>query len=90
MNIPRTRPGIVAMALIAALAIGLVAPGATLAGCLTEFNDCGDCAHKLLFEALRNLRFGDAADAYVYGLDCEIDLVHCLAFAHHHTYECSV
>ena len=90
MNVTKIRINVVAMALIAALAIGFVAPASSQAGCLREFGDCGDCAQKAMYDAFRGFKLGDMADAYVDALDCEIDLIHCLLYAHHHDYACSV
>ena len=90
MNVIKIRTGMVAAALIAAMAIGFAAPASSQAGCLSEFGDCGDCAEKAMWAAFRGFDIGGMGDAYVDALDCDIDLIHCLLYAHHHTYVCSV
>jgi hypothetical protein len=60
------------------------------AGCLREWQQCGDCAERAFWAAVRRLDPGDAADAWVDALDCDIDLYHCISMAHHHEYICAV
>ncbi len=90
MNVIRIRTGMVSTALIVALAIGFAAPASSQAGCLREFGDCGDCVEKAMAAAFRGFDIGGIMDAYVDALDCEIDLIHCLLYAQHHNYGCSV
>ena len=73
---------------VVVLALVAMATPASALGCLTEFDDCGRCAEEMLFDAIRDLSPGDAIRAYVYGIDCEIDLIHCMLYADHHTYSC--
>ena len=80
----KTRFSAMVLAVIAVVA-GL-ATGADAAGCLREFGQCGDCAEDKLWEGIRNVDLSKVADAYVDGLDCEIDLMHCILYAHHHSY----
>ena len=70
-----------------ALLPALVAPAQ--AGCLREWEKCGDCATRAYWRAVRNLDLGAAGDAFVDALDCDIDLFHCMAMAVHHTYTCA-
>ncbi len=83
INTTKTRCALMAIA-VSALTVGLAAPAD--AGCLTEWGRCGDCAERRLYRALRNRDFGEAVDAYVDAADCDIDLFHCLLYAHHHSY----
>jgi hypothetical protein len=79
----------VGAALVVLVGVGLAAPAVSQAGCLTELDDCGDCASKMLVEAIRDKNLGDLQDAYLYGLDCELDFLHCVFYAKNHTYSCS-
>jgi len=90
MNVMKIRAGMVATAFIVALAIGLAAPASSQAGCLKEFGECGDCAEAAMLDALRRYDPGDFMDSYVDALDCEIDLIHCLLYAQHHSYNCKI
>ena len=76
--------------LCAVTVLGLLAatPTAALAGCLKEFGDCGDCAESAMLNALSNFDLGGAMDAYVDGIDCDIDLYHCVLIGQHHGYSC--
>ena len=82
----RTIRAAAALVIVATLSL---APAA-YAGCLTEFKFCGDCATKHMYNAMRELDFGGMADAQLEGWDCEIDLFHCVMYAHHHDYTCDV
>lgn len=83
----RLRP---ATALLLAAITLLALPGSATAGCLREFGNCGDCAEQALGKAIRDLDIGGIADAYVDGIDCDLDLMHCLVWGHHHTYDCGL
>ncbi len=82
-NLVRT----IALAVIAIL-VTLTAASPAEAGCMREYDDCGHCARSAMFEAIFELDLGALHDAYLDGIDCDIDFVHCLMFAHHHQYEC--
>ena len=83
INTTKTRCALMAIA-VTALTAGLAAPAD--AGCLREYGSCGDCAERKLWRAFRSLNFRKAAEAYVDAADCDIDLFHCLLYAHHHKY----
>ena len=83
INTTKTRCALMAIA-VTALTAGLPTPAD--AGCLREYGRCGDCAKRKLWRAFRNLNFRKATEAYVDGADCDIDLFHCLLYAHHHRY----
>ena len=74
------------------LAAVLLIAGASpaFAGCLKEFGECGDCAEKAMVEAVMDLDVGDAIDAYVDAIDCDIDLLHCILYDSHHEYDCGL
>ncbi len=77
----------IALAIIVVLtSLALAAPAE--AGCVAEWEACGDCAKRSLYEALTNLDFGALEDTFVEGIDCHIDFIHCLMFGHHHEYVC--
>lgn len=82
----RLRPAVVALLTATVLSL----PVAASAGCLKEFGECGDCAEKALERAIWDLDLGGMADAYVDGIDCDIDLMHCLLMGQHHTYSCGI
>ena len=65
-------------------------PGTAAAGCLREFGNCGDCAEAALRSAIWSLDLGGIADAYVDGIDCDLDLMHCILWGQHHNYSCSI
>ncbi len=71
-----------------ALLPALVAPAQ--AGCLREWEGCGNCATRAYWRAVRNLDGKGMGDAFVDALDCDIDLFHCIAMAVHHNYVCAV
>jgi len=74
------------------LLVGILALGAVPAaeaGCLSEFRTCGDCAEQRFDNAFWNADFGEMTRAFEDALDCEIDLVHCITFGHHHQYSCA-
>lgn len=86
-RVPRITVRVVAVVL--ATALGLlsgVAPAS--AGCLREYGRCGDCARKAMIDAVSDLSIGDAMDAYVDAIDCDIDLLHCILYDGHHRYDC--
>ncbi|MGD8331416.1 MAG: hypothetical protein PVJ49_18430 [Acidobacteriota bacterium] len=60
------------------------------AGCLSEYDQCGTCARRHLRDAVLDLDAGGIEDAFLEGLDCDIDFVHCLLFGHHHDYTCGL
>ena len=78
--------------LLALMVLVLIASFASAApahaGCAKEYDDCGKCARKMFYDAVMNLSFGELNDAYIYGIDCDIDMIHCLLFAKNHSYEC--
>ena len=76
-----------AVAIVALAALAIATPAA--AGCMMEFDDCGECARQMLYDAIWDISLEGIEDAWLYGIDCEIDFVHCLLFAHHHEYDCS-
>jgi len=71
-----------------ALLPALVAPAE--AGCLREWEGCGECATRAYWRAIRNLDLKGVGEAFTDGVDCDIDLFHCVAMAVHHTYVCAV
>ena len=75
--------------LTAALLLPTLASSAS-AGCLREWQDCGECATKAFWRAMGRLDPGGAMDAYVDAVDCDIDLFHCVVLAVHHNYVCAV
>ena len=78
----------IVLALIVVLtSLAIAAPAE--AGCLREWEACGDCAEQALWKAIFDLDFEGLGDAYVDGLDCHIDLIHCLMFDRHHQYKCT-
>ena len=79
-----------ALALLLVAATMLALPASATAGCLREFGDCGDCAEQALARAFWNLDPGGMADAWVDGIDCDIDLMHCMLWGQHHDYECGI
>ncbi len=83
INTTKTRGAVMAIAVMA-LTAGLATSAD--AGCLREWGQCGDCAERKMWDAIMNLDFGQAADAYVDAADCDIDLFHCLVYADHHDY----
>ena len=88
MNLLRnTLQRAIALAIIVVLA-SLASAAPAEAGCLREWDACGDCAKKAMYAALKKLDFGAFEDAYVDGIDCDIDVIHCLMYDHHHTYKC--
>ncbi|MCH7825226.1 MAG: hypothetical protein IH849_10525 [Acidobacteria bacterium] len=79
----------IALAVIVVLAsLAIAAPAE--AGCAREWEACGDCATKALYAAIFDLDLKALNDAYVDGIDCHIDFIHCLMFGHHHKSKCSV
>ena len=82
-NLVRT----IALAVITILAT-LTASSPAEAGCMREYDDCGHCARTAMLDAVLDLDLRGLHDAYLDGIDCDIDFVHCLMFAHHHQYEC--
>lgn len=60
------------------------------AGCLREWQGCGECAQRAYWRALSRLDMKGAGEAFVDAIDCDIDLFHCVAMAVHHTYVCAV
>ena len=80
------RPAVIVLLTAAVLSL----PGAAAAGCLKEFGKCGDCAEQALERAFWDLDFGGMADAYVDGIDCDLDLMHCIMWAQHHDYGCGI
>jgi hypothetical protein len=76
------------VAVLMAAATFLALPGSAAAGCLKEFGQCGDCAEQALGRALWDLDPGGIADAYVDGIDCDIDFFHCMLWGQHHSYSC--
>jgi len=55
-------------------------------GCLLEYRNCGRCAYFLLGRAVVSLDLEGFIEAVLYGLDCDIDLYHCIAYGQHHDY----
>jgi hypothetical protein len=86
---PRTTFRVAAIVLAAALTL-LSGAAPASAGCLKEYGRCGDCARDAMMDAIRNLSIRDAMDAYVDGADCDIDLLHCILYDNHHSYECGI
>ncbi len=82
-NTTKTRFAVMAIA-VTVLTAGLAASAD--AGCLREYGQCGDCAEQKLWDAIIDRDFRAAAEAYVDGADCDIDLFHCLVYDHHHKY----
>lgn len=56
------------------------------AGCFAEFDECGECVVKRFRE---NLTFWGYIDGVRDGIDCEIDLYHCIVLGAHHKYDCN-
>lgn len=81
------RPAAVILLITAAL---VSVPGSASAGCLREFGACGDCAEAAMGRAIWSLDFGGIADAYVDGIDCDLDLMHCILWGAHHNYSCAI
>lgn len=81
----RFRIAIIALTFFVSLAGALPAS----AGCLRAYGECGRCARKALMDAIWDIDVIGVTDAYVDGADCDIDLVHCLLYADHHTYSCN-
>lgn len=79
----------VALAIIVVLT-SLASAAPAEAGCLREYDACGDCAKKAMYAALWDLDFGALEDAYLDGVDCDIDVIHCLMFGQHHKYKCGI
>ncbi len=77
---------IVLAVIVVLTSLAIAAPAE--AGCLREWEACGDCAEKALWNAIFDLDFGAMDDAYVDGLDCHIDFIHCVLFDRHHQYRC--
>jgi len=71
-----------------ALLPALAAPAE--AGCIREWQGCGECASKAYWRALRRLDPKGAGEAFADAIDCDIDLFHCVAMAVHHNYVCAV
>ncbi len=88
-RVPKTMFRVAAIVLAAALGLlSGVAPAS--AGCLRDYGKCGDCARQAMIDAFWELSIGDAMDAYVDGIDCDIDLLHCILYDSHHSYGCGV
>lgn len=81
-NLPR------AAALMLAVVLTLAGSTTAYAGCLREYGECGDCARQAMIDAILDTDIGDAIDAYVDGVDCDIDLFHCILYDSHHSYSC--
>jgi hypothetical protein len=79
-----------AAAILVAAATVLSLPSSAAAGCLREFGDCGDCAEAALGRAFWSLDLGGVADAWVDGIDCDLDLMHCILWGQHHDYDCGI
>lgn len=79
-----------ASALLVVFALSFANAAPASAGCLSEYGDCGDCAKQALRDAFWEGDLEDFMDAYVDGIDCDIDLAHCLLYGHHHDYSCGV
>ncbi len=79
-----------ALALSLAIAVLASLPGSATAGCLREFGECGDCAEKALKEAIWDLDLGGITDAWIDGIDCDLDFYHCLVWGQHHSYGCGL
>lgn len=88
MHSKRSRWAHAVVAAMIVVGIAVAPEPAFAAGCLTEFADCGDCAEAMLLDAIREVDPGDMIRAYLYGVDCEIDFVHCMLYADHHSYGC--
>lgn len=78
-----------ATALLLAAGVTLAGMSPAYAGCLREYGDCGDCARAAMIDAIRDRSVGDAMDAYVDAIDCDIDLMHCVVYGQHHSYSCA-
>ena len=76
------------VAITVAIGVVLATPSTAAAGCLREWDDCGECAINAMAESFKNRDFGGFQDAYVDMLDCDIDLIHCIIYAQHHQYSC--
>jgi len=79
-----------AAALVLAVVITLANAMPAAAGCMVEYDKCGDCARKHLRDAILSLDFGGLEDAYLEGVDCDIDMVHCVMLGMHHDYQCGI
>ena len=77
-------------ALITTLALLPAFAAPAQAGCLREWEGCGDCARRAYWRAVRNLDLKGVGDAFTDAVDCDIDLFHCISMAVHHTYVCAV
>ena len=85
IRVPRSILRTAAIALVATLSL-LAAVAPANAGCLREYGNCGDCARAAIWRAIFDFEFEDATDAWVDGIDCDIDLLHCLLYDNHHEY----
>jgi hypothetical protein len=80
---------------IAAAAL-LLAVGATLfplvaeAGCMLEFEDCADCAKKMMRAGFKRRDLDLMLDGWGLAVDCEIDLYHCIVLGKHHETRCRI
>lgn len=77
---------------LALLACGSLAPGLVgqaTAGCLREWDACGECVRKAARRAVRDADVGELLWAVVDGIDCDIDLYHCVVLGQHHRYVCA-
>jgi hypothetical protein len=79
-----------AAALVLAVVMTFASAMPAAAGCLLEYDSCGDCARKHLRDAILGLDVDGLEDAYLEGIDCDIDFVHCLLFGMHHDYGCGI
>lgn len=81
-------PAVLVIALM--VAVPLLAVGEAQAGCLTEQDDCSNCARGALWEAMKKMSFGGIRRANMALMDCSIDLYHCMVLGSHHNYACAL
>jgi len=88
MNVLRNRLRAV---LLAVAVMTLAVPAReVVAGCLSEYQSCTDCAREMIWEGMKHLSPSDLVQADLMLADCSIDLYHCVAFHGHHEYPCRI
>lgn len=88
MHIYRLRGFHLALALALGLASVAALPAPVQAGCISEYQQCGDCAKRKSRVALQKRDWRLYFEAVLDGVDCDIDLYHCLFQGRHHRYSC--
>lgn len=76
-------------AVLLVLGVSLI-PLVAEAGCMMEFQDCADCAKKMMRTGLRSRNLGLMMDGWGLAVDCEIDLYHCILLGKHHETRCRI